>query len=411
MKKLSVLVLLSVFLYLSLSPAFAAVDVNTFRYQSGTTARFENPTNFFNLEIDPKLYATMDPELRDLRIYSAEEELGYTLLPFEPAETPSPGPLLPEIINKGMIRERNTYSFTLKMPPAKPGYMQIKLDRPEYLVKARLSGSNDNKTWQSLKTQTLYGINGSYNKFYLDGIDYSYLKFEYDLLKNETLEVTEAVIAEGALPKKIETPWKIKQSNDKKKKTTTVIIDLGFNNRVTQGVALVTDEDGFYRQAALAASNDQKTWKDVAVSYFYRGQDYRDENLGFSYAPVNSRYLKITIENADNKPVVFQGAKIRLLPIRLLVKAPDAATFPLTLYWGNKKIEAPAYDVNRMLALSSFNINNLPLVTVTDVKQNAGFKEQLPPLTERLPWLMPAALGAAALLVGFILFRSFKHVG
>ena len=411
MKKLIVFVLFSSFLLLNLSSsAFAAAEPNTFRYQSSTSVKLVKPSKFFILDIDPQLYATMDSTLRDLRIYSANQELGYTLLPYEPSESPSPGSILPEIINKGLLEGSSSYSFTLKMPPVRPGAMQIKLNRPEYLVKARLTGSNDNKTWQNLKTQTLYGINGKYNKFNLDDIDYNYLKFEYDLLKNETLEITEAVIAEGSLPKKTETPWEIKQSEDKKKKTTTVTIDLKYNNQVTQGLTLATDENGFYRQAALAISNDQKTWKDAGFSYLYRGQNNRDENLSFSYSPINGRYLKITIENADNKPLAFTGTKLELLPVRLLVKSPETANFPLTLFWGNKKIAAPTYDVAYMLAKSSFEVKNLQLITINDVKQNANFKEELPPLTERLPWLMPIALSAAALLVGLVLFRSFKHV-
>lgn len=409
MKKFGVLLLLSVLLFSNIPSALAAVNLNTFRYLSNTAVRFEKPADFFVLDIAPQMYATMDPSLRDLRVYSNGKELGYALLPSEPAETPVINNLPLEIINKGMLQGTDTYSFTLKMPAARPGAVQVKLNRPEYLVKTRLSGSNDNKAWQHLKTQTLYGISGSYNKFYLEDIDYQYLKFDYDLLKNETLEVAEAAIAEGVLPKKTETPWEINQSEDNRQKTSTVIIDLGYNNRISQGITLETGAKGFYRQAELAVSNDKKTWANVTLTYLYRGQDKKDENLGFGYSPVRGRYLKITVTNEDNPPVNFTGAKIQLLPVRLLVKSPGAE-FPLTLYWGNQKIPAPAYDVAYMLTRSNFNINELPLVYVKSENTNTSFKEELPPLTERIPFLMPAALAVAALLVGVILFRSIKHV-
>lgn len=409
MKRSVAIVLLTVFLISAVPPAFSATNTETFRYQSTIAVKLEKPAGHFMLDLDPQVYATVDPSLRDLRIYSAGQELGYTRMPHEPVETPVINHLPLEIINKGMLQGTNTYSFTLKIPPAKPGAVQIKLSQPEYLVKAGISGSNDNKAWQELNNQTLYGINGSYNKFYLAGIDYQYLKFEYDLLKKETLEITAAEIAEGALPKKTETPWEIKQSDDNNNKTTTVILDLGYNNRITRGVTLETGEKSFYREAALAAGNDMKNWNDVTSLYLYRGQDDRDENLSFNYPPVNGRYLRITVENEDNPPVIFSGAKVQLVPVRLLVKSAGT-NFPLTLYWGNKDLPVPSYDVAYLLARSDFYVKDLPLVTVKDVKINDNFKEKLPPLTERIPILMPAALAIAAVLVGFILFRSFRHM-
>lgn len=409
MKKLGVLMLLSVFLLSAATSVLAAANPNSFNYLSSTTVNLENPTDFFVLDIDPQLYASMDPALRDLRIYSAGQELGYARLPDEPAETPTVENLPLEIINKGPLQGTTTYSFTLKIPTAKPGAMQIKLSQPEYLVRARVAGSNDNKTWQQLITQTLYGINGRYNKFYLENIDYQYLKFDYDLLKNETLEVTEAVIAAGALPRRTETPWNISSSENKKNKTTNILIDLGYKNRPSQGITLATADKGFYRQSELAVSNDNKIWNNIINTYLYRGQDARDENLGFDYSPFQGRYLKIIVKNEDNPPIDFTGAKIQLLPVRLLVKSPSL-NFPLTLYWGNEKIPAPAYDVAYMLTRSNFNVNELPQIKIKSEKINPNFKPELPPLTERIPFLMPAALAIAALLVVAILFRSFKHM-
>lgn len=411
MRRLGICALTLIILLSCVTPALSAVDPENFRYQSDVNVSLTKKAEFFVLDIDPGIYATMDPTLKDLRIYSAGKELGYALLPHEPTDTPAVNTLPVEIINKGMIQGTDTYSFTLKLPPARPGAVQIKLNQPEYLVKARLSGSSDNKTWQILKTMTLYGIQDSYNKFYLEGIDYQYLKFEYDLLKNQILEVIEAVITEGALPKKTETSWEIKQRDNNGKKTTTVNIDLGYNNRINRGITLKTGEKGFYRQVSLAASNDQKTWNNITTTYLYRGQDNKDENLGIDYAPVQGRYLKITVENEDNPPVRFTGSKVQISPVRLLVKSPGR-DFSLTLYWGNKKLNAPSYDVAYVLARSdqSANVKNISVVNIKIFKVNDGYKEALPPLTERLPWLMPAALGIAALLVVFILFRSFKHV-
>jgi hypothetical protein len=180
---------------------------------------------------------------------------------------------------------------------------------------------------------------------------------------------------------------------------------------VSRGLTLQTDEMGFYRQVSLAASNDQKTWSNVAVSYLYRGQDKKDANLAMEYAPVHGRYLKITVNNEDNRPVSFTGAKAQLLPVRLLVKSPSLS-FPLSLNWGNAKLTTPSYDVAYVLARSdnSAIVKNMPVVEVTTFNQNAKFVAKAVPLTERIPLLMPAALATAALMVGFMLFRSFKHV-
>jgi hypothetical protein len=402
-------ILLTIVILTGLFPVLAAPSINTdnFRYLGDVLPGPADTTGFFVLEVAPEAYASMDPAWRDLRIYnSAGQEIGYTPLL---TKTPSQQSHYQEseIINKGPIKDTDKYSFTIKDLPADIEKLTIKLDKPEYLVKSEIYGSNDNQTWQLVGTQTMYGINGNYNVFSLRNVHYRYIKFEFTMPLGENLSVSSVQHNRETPDKKTELPFSVVQSETNK--STMIMVDLGYNYYHSRALKLTTTDKNFYRRATLEVSNSQEQWRQVSSFYLYRGTDMQDENLSVEYPLTQARYLKVILQNGDNMPVKFTAATVETETVRLLVKdLPNNA--PFKVYWGNTLLTPPLYDVNAILTQSKVNPHALPVLHLDKYTENPQYKKPTPPLSERYPFLLPLALGIAVLIVGAIQFKSFNKI-
>ncbi|RJR21958.1 MAG: hypothetical protein C4582_07205 [Desulfobacteraceae bacterium] len=115
----------------------------------------------------------------------------------------------------------------------------------------------------------------------------------------------------------------------------------------------------------------------------------------------------------DNEPVKINSLKVRTHPVRLLVKLPSSlekTPVELTAYWGNERIEAPSYDVGRLLG--SLDIDDCPVFYLSDPVKNSSYKAPGPdiPWSERYPFLLPLGLAAAVAIIALLLYRSVKQV-
>lgn len=413
MKK-SVLILLTIVL-LALSmlqtplAIFASTTLNTdeFRYLGNLQSASADQSGFFILEIKPELYSTMDISWRDLRIYNnAGLEIGYTPL-FAKTLTPPTNAQQLEIINSGLLKDTDKYSFTIRGLNSDIEKIVIKLDKPEYLVKAEMYGSNDNLTWQLVGTQTLYGLSGNYNTVSLNTIVYSYLKFEFTMPLGENLKATSAHYLKKTPVKAPELVFPILQTETNK--TTSITIDLGHANYNSRSIKLITPDNNFYRRASLESSNNNEQWQPVSSFYLYRGKDAADENIAIEYPLTKARYLKVTLQNGDNSPIKFVSSAVGTEAIRLLVKASTNDS-PFLICWGSPLLKTAAYDVREILLQGKVNLDTLPVFQLDTYKENPQYKKPLPPLTERFPLLLPAALVVAVVVVALIQFKSFKQI-
>lgn len=389
------------------SPSILAAGPEDFHYVGEVSTGSPNSTGFFILEIEAEPNSVMDTPIRDLRIFNKEgRETGYTNL-----QTQESGesfiPL--EIINKGPIQGTDQYSFTLKGIPTDGAEITIRLDKPEYLVKAHILGSNDNKKWQEIGVQTLYGINNSNNQFSLRGVEYSFLKFEFAQPKGENLNVFGAgyrSLKKDAVEVEYRSFPILQEEN---KKTTTLTLDLKYANQNSRTMKLITEEKGFYRRASLEASNDGQQWRGVTSCYLYRGTERGDESLSLEYPLIQARYLRVTLQNDDNQPVKFSQAQVGLVPVRLLVK-DEADNGPFKIFWGNEQMAFPTYDAREVFLQSKIREDSLQILFLKSYSVNSQYKEAKLPLTERFPYLLHLALGLVVLVVGIIQFRSFKKM-
>ncbi|MFT9494568.1 hypothetical protein [Anaerosolibacter sp.] len=387
-------------------------ELEMFQYTSDVEIH-DKEDDFIMLEISPEVYGSMNPGLEDLRLYHEGKELDYLVFPKENQhKTERETPL--DIYNKGIID--NLYSFEI-MPPKEINIEDIEyiihLNAPQYFINAKIYGSNDRKEWKYLKDQIVYSINGEYNKFRLDNIQYDVIKIEYPLLYNgETIEVntagytqTEPVINKGDF-KVVD----FTTSKNEEEKAMEITIDYQYNHYSTKGVVLKTEEKYFYRQVTVRGSNDKENWTEITRTFIFR--DGVSEKLEINYSPAEYRYLQMMVYNEDNQPIEIKEIKTETLPIYVLVNVADEPKdFMLKSYWGNPSLAAPKYDIENLnMGMDPQQYEKYRMDAYTENETFIGVRGQLA-LTERYPWLMPVSLALLTLGALVFLYRTVKQVG
>lgn len=389
----------------------------TFRYRFEKKISLPSPQAFFQLELDPSLFANLDSTLRDLRLYSDGKELGFTGLPVNEVDRQQ---TVLTILNKG-VESNGNYSFEFHVPNGVPKdkerLLKVFLNPAPYFVKGELWGGVDGKEWKKLKDITLFSIEERVNEISLDKIQYPYLKISFsppamkenssDLVVNmvQLISATTVGTTESSLEK-----MKIEFSPEDENHVSSFLVDLKFQNRLTDQITVQTGEKAFYRKVSLEGSEDGEKWSPILSTYIYRGVGEGDEKLSIPYEPRYDRYLKIKIYNEDNPPLQIDGVEGKVYPVRVLVKSPQGSTtFTLEGYFGNPRLKSPSYDVGDVLKESGWR--EYPLIKVKDFQPNPVYDpNKALPFTERYPSILTFGLILAAGVVLFILYRTIKTV-
>ena len=144
-----------------------------------------------------------------------------------------------------------------------------------------------------------------------------------------------------------------------------------------------------------------------ASIFAYETPRFTGEQLSFTYPETTERYLRIVIHDADNPPLTVTGVQVWGAQRRVLFFAQPDEEYKA--FYGNADAQRPTYDIDRLL--SFLDTEDLPVAELgaqTDNPMYVAPVQPRPPLTERLPWLLPVALALAALLVGGILLNVLR---
>ncbi|HEV7522549.1 MAG TPA: hypothetical protein VGP89_15705, partial [Candidatus Angelobacter sp.] len=119
---------------------------------------------------------------------------------------------------------------------------------------------------------------------------------------------------------------------------------------------------------------------------------------------VGHKAVKIIIDNGDDPPLKIGNARLQQLEHRLYFETPASA--PLTLYYGDEKVEPPVYDYAKLFLLAK---DTAP-AQLGGEQGNAAYtgRPDERPWTERHPAVLWIAIVAAVLVLGAIAVRSMK---
>jgi hypothetical protein len=167
-------------------------------------------------------------------------------------------------------------------------------------------------------------------------------------------------------------------------------------------VTAVTFTDGgarYERSATVETSDDDAIWAwqgEGSIAHYAEG----GSQTLISTNETTARFVRVVVHNGDD-------AAISTLQPTLLVRS-HAVVFaaggtPLLLS-GNPKVWTPTYDLGAQLAHAPWTADD---ATTAPTVANPGFRDSRP-LLERLPWLLTAALLAAALGLGLVALRMLR---
>ncbi|HEY5030300.1 MAG TPA: hypothetical protein VIK39_17980, partial [Candidatus Angelobacter sp.] len=160
-----------------------------------------------------------------------------------------------------------------------------------------------------------------------------------------------------------------------------------------RSVQLTDDKDGY-----IGAGEINR------VHMVRSGRKIDSDDYDVSFLAVGHKTIKVIIDNGDDPPLKLKTARLQQLEHRLYFEAPAAA--PLTLYYGDEKLESPVYDYAKLFLLAK----DAAPAQLGGEEANAAYtgRPDERQWTEKHPAVLWIAIVAAVLVLGAIALRSMK---
>jgi hypothetical protein len=199
---------------------------------------------------------------------------------------------------------------------------------------------------------------------------FPYYKVEINNLGQPPLHVATAKlflrVEKRAERRKSETQI-VSRRQDPEKKQSQVVFDVGYRRMPSVGLVLDVDFDGHYYRPVTLESCDELSekplWRTVTSGQVYRidRDGTTTEVREVDYGESSGRYLRLTIDNGDDRPLNVRAASLLSIDravaceARYLVADGQQAA----LYAGNARLAAPSYDLGRTVDTASVESSTL----------------------------------------------------
>ena len=202
-------------------------------------------------------------------------------------------------------------------------------------------------------------------------------------------------------------PAVVRRTEDATVRATVVTLDLGGPGIPTGRLSFHTPAANFHREARIAGSADGNRWDELntAAVYRYSTPRFRDSNREITYPESRYRYYRLTVENSDDPPLPLEDITLHGLARRVVFPAEPGVSY--ALYYGNPAARQPSYELERLAAW--WETEDLPIAELGAQQANPSFTGHRLPLTERYPWLITAAVAAAALILAALLYGVIRQ--
>ena len=374
-------------------------------------------TKWHSLAIPNDVFKNTQSGLADLRIFGVKGkdtvEVPYILEQSADQVTDRETPF--NIINQSS--NANGFFYTFQASTA-ASINQIKLSfkQNNFDWKVKLEGSNDNKEWFTvLNDYRILSIKNSNTDYKFTQLDFSTAKYSYfriAIKANEQPQLNAAKILKADTLKGVYAaiPYKSYQlANDAATKQSIINVDLTSPTHLSYLKINAQSDFDFYRTLKIEYATDSfKTEKGIQYNYapLFDGTISSLETPEFNFTSTFVSRLKITIENNDNKPLRLTSIDLRG-PVYELVGRFDDATLSYALYYGNKTVNGPVYELKnfenkipmQVTALSVGPAQNNPAFTAEKVQS---------PLFENKLWLW-CLMGIIIALLGFFGYKMLRN--
>jgi hypothetical protein len=365
---------------------------------------------FVEVALDAEIYARAAPELADLRVREpGGAEVAYVLRRHEQPE-------------RRTARELRTLDLVVT-PEARTRFVldagdgasvhhgvELRIDARgrSFRVPVRVETSLDRRQWDLARAAGfIYDVTGE-SRAADTTVTYPpstarWLRVSIDPVDRQAVVVTGAAIRLDTPAAREEEPVAVavvERTDDTPRKRSRLTLDLGGRRPIDRLELDVVDRN-FHRVVLVEAGDDRQQWRWVgsaAVSALETPR-VRERHTTVRVPETAARYLRLTIDNHDARPLEIAGVRAAAVRRGLVFEAVPGGEYVLD--YGNARATAPRYDLGP--AVRSLGGERLAQATL-------GPPVTLPP-PGRAPWLdaqpvvMWSAMAVAVLALGALLFR------
>lgn len=399
--------LLAVFTFFLIN---AQAQTAAYRYQmpiKGVTS------NWHSFELPNVVFEKAQSGLEDLRIYGFKGkdtiEVPYIL-------EKSANQLIEKesnftVINQSKNQEGFYFTFQSNLitiiNTIKLSFKQINFD-----WKVTLEGSNNNTDWFTIlndyRILAIQNNNTSYRFTQLNFPDSKYAYYRIMVKAAEQPQLNAVKISKIDTLKGIEKEIRLQSyqvSNDPKNKESTILLALANVAPISYLKLNAISNFDFYRPLKIEYATDTNKGSKHHYENLYEGVISSLEKPEFNFESKLTRYLKVTIQNDDNKPLHFNSIIVKG-PIYELIARFEKPNYQYALYYGNKTANAPIYELKNFANKIPISITSLGLGAA---KINPAYIEKgQKPLFENKAWLW-AVMGIAISLLGFFAYKMLRE--
>ena len=428
-----------VVLLLGLVNSVFAFDPAEWKYRADVTIE-DGTSDYCGLILTPDIYNAARLDLGDIRLVDSHgEQVPYVLA--KPKDTTETLKYKPAIINRS-TNAQNAAMVTLDFgKKVMKNSIEVATPGNNFRRAVKVEGSNDNIEFFTLVEQAyVFAISHDrrFEQVDLPANDYRYLR-----ITAEPMAVEErSPVIDEAKAFKVEKKFAERQlvgmihtehSEDEKSNSSIYVYDLGYRGLPISEIELDVADDAFYRYVTLegrdaatrkvriGSEDNRQRFREVEVRWggiingtIYRYTEANGQKRERVLLRVPSsrrcyRYLRITIKNYDDKPLMIRSVSAKMVAHEVIFAAGDNGA--LALYVGSASARSPRYDLARRLS-EPLQVEARPakLSAITDNPLFGQAKQKPVPWTERHQVLLLIIMVAVALVLAGLILKSFKSI-
>lgn len=379
--------------------AAQTIGTHSFRYERTLSGAAGHP---LLVTLDEPLLGHTRTDLSDIRVLDAHgAQVPWRTLPEAAAPRARSVPLIDVGRENGVL----IALLDLGTGGGVVNHIDLRIPGSNFVGRVEVLGSDDRKSFRSLGRTLVYDLRGATHSrstvVVFRPSDLRYLELRASGLPG----ITSATVRRQATVEKYRV-WKPSSIVRKERARTTVVtLDLGY--RLPVSLLDVRAATPVYeRPLEILGSNGGDSWQPLVESRLFR-------YTGAAQSPIEvgaeTRFLRIRIENGDDKPLKAISVRVLADPPTLYVAGGSPAPYRLLYGSRSRALGAPDYDLARAprsaLGLGRAVVGHLGKEQALTPAETAAPAKSL---LDRFPWLIEAALALVAVAfaaAGFVVMR------
>jgi hypothetical protein len=398
---------------------FAGPSIPYFKYQRPVQVQ---PGGQRFVAVDEQTWKNARPDLGDLRLYSGQQEVPYAMT-VERGSRESDNKDV-RVLQQSVVGGKTQFMIDMA-GVAEYDHIDLKLAAKNFVAHARVEGQEDlhGTQWALLAESILYDLSkenlGGNSMLRLPLSTYKYLRVTIDgpvkpadviAASSEFRQENKAVWRDvGGAPTVAEMTMSAARNDPTRRNGRATLLTFAVPENVpVDRVTLDIDSAQANFRRSVKVTDDKDVYIGSGginrVHMVRSGRKIDSDDYDVSFLAVRHKAIKVIIDNGDDPPLKLRRARLQQLEHRLYFEAPASA--PLTLYYGDEKLESPVYDYAKLFLLAT----DAAPAQLGGEEANAAYtgRPDERPWTERHPAVLWIAIVAAVLVLGAIALRSMK---